>query len=133
MAVPPAVARLGHAYLHTWLLGGPLVFGFFAVEATFRAAGDTRTPFRLLAASVLLSVALDPLLIAGLGPFPKLGVAGAATASVMVRGGGFVIGVVIALRRGLIRLDAPDWRALPNIVKIGSPVSVAGVHMSAHY
>src|SRR5438034_8840354 len=74
MAVPPAVARLGHAYLHTWLLGGPLVFGFFAVEATFRASGDTRTPFRLLAASVLLSIGLDPLLIAGVGPFPRLGV-----------------------------------------------------------
>src|SRR5437773_7073363 len=94
MTVPPEVARLGHEYLATWLLGGPLVFGFFAVEATFRASGDTRTPFLLLAASVLLSVGLDPLLIAGLGPFPKLGVEGAATASVMVRGGGFRIGEI---------------------------------------
>src|SRR5881392_1120198 len=51
MAVPAEVARLGRAYLHTWLLGGPLVFGFFAVEATFRASGDTRTPFRILTAS----------------------------------------------------------------------------------
>jgi len=42
------------------LLGGPLVFGFFAVEATFRASGDTRTPFRILTASVLLSIGLDP-------------------------------------------------------------------------
>src|SRR5688572_12755052 len=40
MMVPPEVARLGHAYLATWLLGCPLVFGFFALEATFRAAGD---------------------------------------------------------------------------------------------
>src|SRR5216117_692681 len=133
MGVPPDVARLGHDYLDTWLLGGPLVFGFFALEATFRAAGDTRTPFRLLAASVLISVALDPLLIAGLGPFPKLGVAGAATASVMVRGGGFLIGVAIAMRRGLIRLDAPDWRAVPRIVKIGAPLSLAGVLLSVIY
>src|SRR2546422_4174562 len=42
MTVPAEVARLGHQYLRTWLLGGPLVFGFFAVEATFRASGNTR-------------------------------------------------------------------------------------------
>src|SRR6059058_2381117 len=133
MAVPPAVARLGHAYLDTWLLGGPLVFGFFAVEATFRASGDTRTPFLILTASVLLSVGLDPLLISGLGPFPRLGVEGAATASVMVRGGGFLIGVVIALRRGLVRLDAPDWRAVPTIFRVGAPLSLAGVLLSLIY
>jgi len=133
MAVPPQVARLGHAYLHTWLLGGPLVFGFFAVEATFRASGDTRTPFRILTASVLLSIGLDPLLIAGWGPFPQLGVEGAATASVMVRGGGFLIGAVIALRRGLIRLGAPDWRAVPTIFRVGAPLSLAGVLLSLIY
>src|SRR2546426_3601880 len=60
ITLPAHVARLGHQYLRTWLLGGPLVFGFFAVEATFRASGDTRTPVRLLAASVLLSIGLDP-------------------------------------------------------------------------
>src|SRR5438105_5634541 len=63
MAVPPEVARLGHAYLHTWLLGGPLVFGFFAVDATFRPSGDTSSPFPLLPASLLLSTRPDPLLL----------------------------------------------------------------------
>jgi putative MATE family efflux protein len=133
MAVPGEVAQLGRAYLDTWLLGGPLVFGFFAIEATFRASGDTRTPFLILTASVLLSIALDPLLISGVGPFAPLGVEGAATASVMVRGGGFLIGVVIALRRGLIRLDAPDWRAVPTIFRVGAPLSLSGVLLSVIY
>jgi len=133
MRVPAGVASLGHAYLTTWVLGGPLVFGFFAIEATFRAAGDTRTPFIMLAASVCVSIALDPLLIAGLGPFPRLGVAGAALASVMVRGGGFLIGCIIALRRGFLRVHAPDWRALPTIVRIGMPLSLAGVLLSVIY
>ncbi|HXI34543.1 MAG TPA: MATE family efflux transporter, partial [Gemmatimonadales bacterium] len=133
MTVPPDVARLGHQYLATWLLGGPLVFGFFAIEATFRAAGDTRTPFLLLGTSVFLSIVLDPLLIAGVGPFPRLGVEGAALASVMVRGGGFVIGFVIAVRRGLIRLGAPDWRAVPTIMRIGAPVAMTGVLFSLVY
>jgi putative MATE family efflux protein len=133
MRVPADVASLGRGYLSTWILGGPLVFGFFAIEATFRAAGDTRTPFVMLAASVCVSIALDPLLIAGIGPFPRLGVEGAALASVMVRGGGFLIGCIIALRRGLIRVDAPDWRALPTIVRIGMPLSLAGVLLSVIY
>jgi putative MATE family efflux protein len=133
MTVPADVARLGHTYLTTWLLGGPLVFGFFAIEAAFRASGDTRTPMWLLASSVLLSLALDPLLIAGVGPFPRLGVEGAALTSVMVRGGGFLIGVVLAIRRGLIRLAAPDWRALPAMLRIGAPLALAGVLLSIIY
>jgi len=133
MRVPREVATLGRAYLDTWLLGGPLVFGFFAIEATFRASGDTRTPFLLLMASVVLSVGLDPLLISGVGPFPTLGVEGAALASVMVRGGGFLIGIAIAWRRGLIRLDAPDWRAVPTVLRVGAPLSLAGVLLSVVY
>jgi putative MATE family efflux protein len=127
------VARLGRAYLSTWLLGGPLVFGFFAIEATFRAAGDTRTPFVMLGGSVLVSIVLDPLLIAGVGPFPRLGVEGAALASVMVRSGGFLLGLGIALRRGLLRVAAPDWGALPTIVRIGAPLSLSGVLLSVIY
>jgi putative MATE family efflux protein len=133
MTVPAEVARLGRAYLATWLLGGPLVFGFFAIEATFRAAGDTRTPFAMLAGSVVVSIVLDPLLIAGIGPFPRLGVEGAALASVMVRGGGFLLGLGIALRRGLLRIAAPDWRALPSIVRIGAPLALSGVLLSLIY
>lgn len=133
MTVPADVARLGHDYLSTWLLGCPLVFGFFAIEATFRAAGDTRTPFIMLAGSVCVSILLDPLLIIGIGPFPRLGVEGAALASVMVRGGGFLIGLGIALRRGLLRISAPDWRSLPTIVRVGAPLSLSGVLLSLIY
>jgi putative MATE family efflux protein len=133
MTVPPDVATLGRAYLFTWLLGCPLVFGFFAVEATFRAAGDTRTPFVMLAGSVCVSIVLDPLLITGVGPFPRLGVEGAALASVMVRSGGFLLGFVIALRRGLLRIAAPDWRTLPTIIRIGMPLSLSGVLLSVIY
>jgi len=133
MAVPADVAALGRQYLTTWLLGSPLVFGFFAMEATFRAAGDTRTPFLVLAGSVCLSIALDPLLIAGIGPFPRLGVEGAALASVMVRAVGFLLGFSIALRRKLLRFAAPDWRAIPTVVRIGMPLSLAGVLLSVVY
>jgi Na+-driven multidrug efflux pump len=60
-------------------------------------------------------------------------VEGAALASVMVRGGGFLIGVVLAFRRGLIRLDAPDWRAVPSMLGVGAPLALAGVLLSVIY
>jgi Na+-driven multidrug efflux pump len=51
----------------------------------------------------------------------------------MVRGGGFLIGVGLALKRGLIRLDAPDWRAVPTLLRVGAPLSLAGVLLSGVY
>ncbi len=133
MGVPEEVARLGHAYLSAWLFGAPLVFGFFALEAAFRSSGDTRTPFLLLAGSVLLNIGLDPLLIAGWGPFPRLGVAGAGVASAMVRGLAFVVGVAIAHRRGLVRTGDPDWSIVPTIFKVGAPFAASGVLLSVVY
>jgi putative MATE family efflux protein len=87
----------------------------------------------VLAGSVAVSIAFDPLLISGVGPFPRLGVEGAALASVMVRGGGFLLGLVIALRRRLLRFTAPEWRAIPIVVRIGMPLALAGVLLSVIY
>jgi MATE family, multidrug efflux pump len=133
MRVPAEVAEFGRAYLHVWLLGAPLVFGFFALEAAFRASGDTRTPFLVLAISVAVNAVLDPLLIAGVGPLPELGVGGAAAASVMVRGLAFLFGLIVALRRGLLSWRTPDWRAVPTVLRIGAPLSLAGVLLSLIY
>jgi putative MATE family efflux protein len=134
MRVPAEVAVLGRQYLATWLLGTPLVFGFFALEAAFRASGDTRTPFTILAASVALGAVLDPLLITGAGPLPAEGVRGAAAASIAVRGLAFVLLLGIAVRRRrLLRFGEPDWAAVPTILKVGAPMSLSGVLLSLIY
>ena len=99
MHTPPEVTALGKHYLGTYLLGAPLIFGFFAIDAAFRAAGDTRTPFLLLLGCVIAALMLDPVLILGLGPAPRLGIAGAAVATIFTRCVAFLIGIVI--------LDAP--------------------------
>lgn len=46
-----------------------------------RGAGDSRTPFLFMALSVVLDIALNPLLIAGIGPFPRMGIAGSAAST----------------------------------------------------
>ena len=90
MRTPPDVTALGRTWLSTYLLGTPLVLGFYAAESTFRASGDTRTPLALLSLSVLVTLVMDPVLILGLGPAPAMGIAGAAVAAVGTRalGGG---------------------------------------------
>ena len=53
------------------------------LSAALRGAGDSRTPFRFLLVSVLLDIAFNPLLIFGIGPFPKLGIAGSAWSTLL--------------------------------------------------
>ncbi len=133
MHTPPEVTELGHLWLTTYLIGTPLVFGFFAAEATFRASGDTRTPLVLLTASVLVTLVLDPVLILGLGPMPAMGIAGAAVAAVGTRALGLAFGFGFLVRRRLVRLSMWDWKSALSVVRIGAPTAATGVFFSAVY
>jgi putative MATE family efflux protein len=133
MHTPPNVTALGSVYLETYLLGTPLIYGFFAVDATFRAAGDTRTPFVLLLASVAVTLVLDPALMLGWGPFPELGIAGAAIATITTRGVAFVFGLIIVLRRGLLRFGKPQLAPVWSVCRVGLPTAMTGVMFSLIY
>jgi putative MATE family efflux protein len=133
MHTPPDVSALGTRYLGTYFLGAPLIFGFFAVDAAFRAAGDTRTSFILLSASVAVTLVLDPILIVGWGRIPALGVSGAAIATICTRGVAFALGLTIVGRRGVLKIGRPDWRTLATITRVGLPTAVTGVVFSLIY
>lgn len=133
MRTPPEVTELGRLYLTTYLLGTPLVFGFFACEAIFRAAGDTRTPLLLLATSVALNLVMDPLLITGAGPLPALGIAGAASAAILTRGTVLALGFVILVRRRLVLFSGFDFGSALRALLVGLPVAANGVFFSLVY
>ncbi|HJR41983.1 MAG TPA: MATE family efflux transporter [Gemmatimonadaceae bacterium] len=133
MHTPPDVTALGRRYLTAYLAGCPLIFGYFAIDAAFRASGDTRTPFLLLTVSVVAALVLDPILILGLGPAPALGIAGAAIATILTRGSVFVLGLVLLMRRSMIRLVGPTERAIPLIARIGLPTAATGMIFSLIY
>lgn len=133
METPSDVTALGSRYLRTYLLGTPLIYGFFAVDASFRASGDTKTPFALLLSSVLVTLVLDPVLILGLGPFPRLGIAGAAIATVGTRGVVCVLGAVIAARRNLLRLGRIRAESIWAVCRVGLPTAVTGTTFSLIY
>lgn len=133
MNTPPEVTALGKRYLGTWLLGAPFIFTYFAADAGFRASGDTRTPLLVLSTMTAISLVLDPLLIRGTGPFPELGIAGAAAAGVGTRGVAAIVLLVLLARRNMVRRRAPDLAVLGTICRIGLPTALTGVLFSAIY
>ena len=133
MRTPQDVSDLGRAYLGTYFLAAPLLFGFFAVDAAFRASGDTRTPFLLLAASVAVTLVLDPVLILGLGPFPQLGVVGAAIATIATRAVVCILGIVVLIRRRMIEFGTPRPQVWLALSRVGLPIALTGVTFSLIY
>ncbi len=127
------VARVGQQYLGAYVRGMPLIFGFFAVDAAFRASGDTRTPLLLLTVSTSLALVLDPVLILGLAGAPTLGVKGAAIATLVPRALAFVFGVYLLWRRKLALFARPRWHVVARIARIGAPTAATGVAFSAIY
>ena len=68
-------------------------------NAAIRGLGDTKTPARVMMIAALLNTVIDPLLIFGIGPFPAMGVAGAALATVLSRVVTLTVTLTILIRR----------------------------------
>ncbi len=106
---------------------------FMFVNAAFRilsaAAGDTKTPLKITLISNIINIILDPFLIVGFGPIPKMGAAGAAAATVISTAlASIAVFVILIKGRTGISLDfkhiIPEKKWFSKIIGIGFPAAV---------
>lgn len=86
-------------YMSIWYWGMPFVVIPMVGNNAIRATGDTRTPSMIMVVAILINMVLDPLLIFGPGPFPRLELAGAAIATVIARAVTLVVSLLVLWRR----------------------------------
>ena len=118
----PLVASQAHAFFAVRISGAGLMFGITAISGWFQGRGDTRTPMVATLLANLLNVFLDPLFIFGLLSAPRLGIAGAALATLLGQAAGLALLIIRArasLRAGERRLQPA---LLGEIWRLGAPI-----------
>ncbi len=123
------VLPLASTYLATLALGFPMVAMSDVLEYGFIGWGDTRAAFYINVTAVVVNIALDPFLIFGWGPFPDLGIEGAALASVFAYTSGFLValGMALGLRDSFtLTRDAVSIRLAEfyRLADVGGPISI---------
>jgi putative MATE family efflux protein len=132
----PDVKREALPFLRIMLTCSVGMLIFFMLGGAFRAAGDAQTPLRLGIALTILNVALNIVLIRGLGPIPALGTAGAAIGTVTANA---IVGVAGLLwlfsGRSVIRWSRTmdwriDWPMIRSLFAFGLPAGFQGIAMN---
>lgn len=115
-------------YMQVWYITIPLLVVPMTGNSAIRATGDTKTPAKIMMLAGLINGVLDPLLIFGYGPFPELGIQGAAIASAFSWLGALACSFYILIKRVKL-LATPqlatvrhDWQ---QILKIGTPAALS--------
>lgn len=131
------VLPLLRSYMSVWYLGLPVLFAALIANSAVRATGDTRLSAAALILTAAMGALIDPLLIFGWGPFPRLEVAGAAWAALIARAAGLAISCwALARRDRLVGWEGSEGRlrswsavltvAVPaTVTRLAFPVSMA--------
>jgi len=139
MRTPADALPLAVSYLRIIFLAVPAMYLYAFVMMSLRGAGDSKTPFRFLLLSVGLDIALNPVFIFGLGPVPRMGIAGSATATLIANTVSLIaILVYLYRRKHFLWLHADELRylridraILRSLVGKGLPMGLQMIVVSA--
>ena len=121
-----------HQYMGIWYLGMGLVVIPMVGNSAIRATGDTKTPSRVMMLAALLNVILDPLLIFGIGPFPRLELQGAAIATLISYSVTFLFALwVLGRREKMLTRQRPTIINLKNswlaLIRLALPAAATNM------
>ncbi|MDO5712981.1 MAG: MATE family efflux transporter [Tissierellia bacterium] len=134
--LPETVHQMAYQYLGIIALGMFFTFMNPVFSATFYARGNSVTPFKVSVIALVLNIVVDPILIFGIGPIPRLGTAGAALATVLAQGVGTVILILVAKRERTMLIQTKYLRPsskkyIGDILHLGVPACIQStIHAS---
>lgn len=132
MGTPADAKAEAIIYLRIVFLAMPFMCIFVFLQMAQRGVGDSRTPFYFLLLAVVFDVILNPLLIRGVGPFPRMGIAGSAMSTFIGQGVSLVLLVIWLYRQrspltlwpSELHLLKPDWTIVRSLVVRGLPMGL---------
>ena len=128
MGASDSIVQSGFSYTAIMISGNIVIMLLFIINAIFRSAGDAAISMRVLWFANICNIILDPCLIFGLGPFPELGIKGAAIATVTGRGLAVVYQFYILFsRKGRISLNLKSFQIQPEIIRKLIKLSYGGI------
>lgn len=127
MGASEATVSGGAGYTQVLLSGNIVIIELFIINAIFRAAGDASLAMKSLWFANFFNLVLDPFLIFGWGPFPEMGVEGAAWATNIGRALGVLFQLVLLHRRGRINLRWIHWRWHQEVIWKLFRISLGGM------
>lgn len=118
------------AYMKLWVFAVPLVMLTMVSSSTFRSIGDTKASANISIIMTITNVILDPLLIFGIGPFPEMGMQGAALATVIAVAISTAVGLYqLGFKEKLLLFALPKWLVFKNnfaqLMEIAVPAVLA--------
>ncbi|HUV82423.1 MAG TPA: MATE family efflux transporter [archaeon] len=128
LGATPEIVPLIREYMVIWYPGVLFVIIPMVGNNAIRATGDTKTPSVIMLVAVVVNIVLDPILIFGLGPFPMLGLTGAAIATVLARAITLIVALwVLYYRDRMMTFDIPPVKTIidswKSILYIGLQVA----------
>lgn len=128
MGASPETVEEGHLYTKYMMSFNIVIMLLFIINAIFRSSGDAAISMKVLFIANMMNIILDPCLIFGLGPFPELGIKGAAIATVIGRGTAVVVQFYILFKgNGRIHVALSDFRIKLKIILSLIKLSYGGI------
>ena len=129
MGATPDIIEYSRVFFVIISYGAPLIILAIIMSSLIRGSGDAVKPMIIMVTGTVVNIILDPFLIFGIGPFPEMGVAGAAWSTFTAQGCAAALGLYFFFaRKTAFHVKPahlrPNWTIIKDIYHVGAPTAV---------